>query len=143
MAYYDALITKWGTLTPGTTAAKLAQINAMTVTGAAIPMIIPTYKIYNLIDATEFGALTAANQQLVRDILGMGTVDGSPGTSVRARMVAIFTNAAGATRVALAALAATYDSPSIPWWKGTIAQGGGALNGPVAPSDLVQAGNLT
>jgi hypothetical protein len=143
MAYYDALITKWATLTPGTTAAKLAQINAITVTGAAIPMIVPTYKIYNLIDPTEFGALSATNQQLVRDILSMGTVDGSAGTAIRARMVAIFTNASGATRVALAALAATFDSPPIPWWQGTVAQGGGGLQAPVAPSDLVQAGNLT
>jgi hypothetical protein len=73
MAYYDAMIAKWATLNPGTTAAKLAALNAATATGAAIPMVIPTYKIYNLIDPTEFAALTAANQQLVRDILGMGT----------------------------------------------------------------------
>jgi hypothetical protein len=117
MAYYDAMIAKWATLNPGTTAAKLAALNAATATGAAIPMVIPTYKIYNLIDPTEFAALTAANQQLVRDILGMGTIDGSPGTAVRARIVAIFTNASGATRVALAALAALYDTPTVPWWQ--------------------------
>ncbi len=28
MAYYDQLITKWATLTPGTTEAKLAEINS-------------------------------------------------------------------------------------------------------------------
>lgn len=147
MAYYDALITKWATLTPGTTAAKLAQLNSITVNvaGAAIPMIIPTYKIYNVIDPTEFSALTAGNQQLVRDILSMGTVDGSPGTSIRARMVAIFSNASGPTRLALAAIAATYDSPVIvtPWWQATVAQGGGELRGPVALSDLAAAGGLT
>lgn len=117
MAYYDAFIAKWATLTPGTTVAKLTQINAAMANGSAIPMIIPTYRIYNLIDTTEFGALNATNQQLVRDILGMGTVDSSPGTSIRARMIAVFTNASGATRVALAALAATYDTPQILWWK--------------------------
>ncbi len=138
MAYYDALVTKWGTLTPGTTAAKLAQINSLTVSGPAIPMIVPTYKIYNLIDPTEFSALTAGNQQLVRDILGMGTVDGSAGTSVRARMVALFPS--GTTRTALNALAASYDSPQIPWWQATIAQGGGGLVAQVQPSDLTQAG---
>lgn len=138
MAYYDALVTKWATLTPGTTAAKLAQVNAATATGAAVPMLIPTYKIYNVIDPTEFGALTAANQQLVRDILGMGSVDASPGTSVRARMVAIFPS--GVTRTALNALAATYDSPPIPWATATIAQGGGGLVALVQPSDLTQAG---
>lgn len=143
MAYYTALIAKWATLAPGTTAQKLAAINALTVTGAAVPMVIPTYRIYNVIDPAEFGALTAGNQQLVRDILNMGTVDGSPGTSVRARMVAIFTNASGPTRLALAAIALTFDAPQIPWWQGTVAQGGGGLPVPVAPSDLVQAGNLT
>lgn len=143
MAYYTALTSKWGTLAPDTTANKLAAINALTVSGAAIPMVIATYKIYNLIDPTEFAALTAANQQLVRDILGMGTVDGSPGTSVRARMVAVFSNASGATRLALAALAATYDAPLIPWATATIAQGGGGLTGPVGSNDLIAAGNLT
>lgn len=143
MAYYDALIAKWATLTPGTTEAKLAQINALTVTGAAIPMIVPSYEIYECIDPPEFGALTAGNQTVARDIIGMGTVNGSAGTKTRARMVALFTNASGPTRLALAALAAKYDSPAIPWATATIAQGGGGLGAPVAPSDLVQAGGLT
>lgn len=143
MAYYDALITKWATLNPGTTAAKLAQINALTVTGAAIPMIVPSYEIYECIDPTEFTALSAANQTIVRDILGMGTVNGSPGTKTRARIVALFTNASGPTRLALAALAAKYDTPQIPWWQGTVAQGGGGLTQPVYLSDLEAAGGLS
>lgn len=139
--YYDPLIAKWPTLTPGTTAAKLTQINAITVAGAATPMIVPTYKIYNLIDPTEWAAVSAANQQLIRDILGMGSVDASPGTQVRARISAIF--AAGTvTRTALLALAATFDTPPIPWWKATVAQSGGALNAPVGANDLVAAGGL-
>lgn len=143
MAYYDALVAKWATLAPGTTAAKLAQINALTVTGAAIPMIVPSYEIYECIDAAEFTALSAANQTLVRDIVGMGTVNGSPGTKTRARMVALFTNASGPTRLALAALAAKYDTPQIPWATAPVALNGGGLGAMVAPSDLVQAGNLT
>lgn len=142
MAYYDALIAKWATLTPGTTAAKLAQINAITVAGAAQAMIIPTYRVYNLIVPTEFVALTAANQQLVRDLLNMGTVDASPGTSVRARMVAAFPS--GTTTFAnLSALAAQFDTPAIPWWQATIAQSGGGLASPVSNADLVAAGGLT
>lgn len=140
MAYYDALITKWGTLS-GTTASKLSQINALTVTGTAIPMVIPSYMIYNLLDATEFTALTAANQTLVRDLIGMGTVDGSAGKPARARLIAIYPS--GTTRTALNALAATYDTPQIPWATATIAQSGGGLVSMVSPSDLVQAGNLT
>lgn len=143
MAYYTALITKWATLAPGTTAEKLAAINALTVTGAAIPMIVHSHEIYECIDATEFAALSAANQTLVRDIIGMGTVNGSPGTKTRARMVALFTNASGPTRLALAALAAKYDTPQIPWATAPVALNGGGLGAMVAPSDLVQAGNLT
>lgn len=98
-----------------TTAQKITAVNGWTVQGPAVPMIVPTYAIYNLIVPSEFGALTAANQQLVRDILGMGTVDGSPGTQVRARMVAIFPN--GTTTFAnLSALAAKYDTPQVPWY---------------------------
>lgn len=143
MAYYDALIAKWATLS-GTTQQKLDAINALTVTGSAEPMIIPTYSIYNLIDPTEWGSVSANNQQIVRDIIGMGTVDASPGTPVRTRLASIFPLATfPTTRAALNALAAKYDSPPIPWWQGTIAQGGGALNGPVVLSDLQRAGGLS
>lgn len=142
MAYYDALVAKWATLTPGTTGAKLAQINAATINGSILPMIVPTYKIYNLIVPSEFVALTATNQQLVRDILGMGTVDTSSGTAARARIVAVFPNGT-ATFTALSALAATFDSPQIPWWSASVAQGGGGLGSPVSSQDLVAAGGLT
>lgn len=139
MAYYDALVTKWATAPAGTTASKLTWINAQTVNGAAIAMVIPTYKIYNLISRTEFNALLATDQQAVRDILGMGTVDASSGTQARARVVALFPNGT-ATFTALATLAATYDTPQIPWPTATLAQGGGGLVAMVQPSDLTQAG---
>lgn len=139
MAYYDALAAKWATLTPGTTTAKLTQINAATVTGTTITMIVPTYKIYNLIVASEFNALIAANQQLVRDILGMGTVDASPGTAIRARIISLFPNGT-ATFTALSALAATFDSPQVLWWSASVAGGGGGLASPVSQQDLTVAG---
>lgn len=126
MAYYDVLKTAWNNLTqppPGVTGAaltglttdqKLTAVMLWRVVGPAMQMVVPTYMIYNLIVGTEFSALTAANQQLVRDILGMGIVDGSPGTQVRARIVAIFPN--GTTTFAnLAALAANYDAPKVSW----------------------------
>src|SRR5690348_11439794 len=141
MAYYDALVAKWATLT-GTTAQKLAAVNAATVNGAPLPMIVPTYQIYNAIVGSEFAALTAANQQLVRDILSMGSVDASPGTQVRARIVAIFPNTTQ-TFANLSAIAAAYDTPQIPWWQATVAQGGGGLTSPVNGNDLVAAGGLT
>lgn len=126
MPDYTVLVAAWnsGTQPPAgvtgqaltglTTANKLAAVLAWTTAGAAVPMVIPTYKIYNVIDTTEFSALTAANQQLVRDILGMGTVDASVGTSIRTRMLAIF-GAGSASRIALTALAVPYDTPTVNW----------------------------
>lgn len=144
MAYYDALIAKWGTLTPGTTAAKLAEINALTVPGPAAPLIVPTYRIYNVCDTAELAALLAAQQQRLRDILSMGTVDASAGTNARAALASIFAGAGGATtRANLLALANSIESTTIPWWQATIAQGGGELSSPVGPNDLVAAGGLT
>src|SRR5436190_1797313 len=95
-SYYQNLVTAWngatqpptgvaGTpLTGLTTANKIIAVNGWTIAGTAVPMIVPTYLIYNLIVLAEFTALSATNQQLVRDIITMGTVDASPGTSVRA-----------------------------------------------------------
>lgn len=143
-ARWNALIAKWATLNPGTTDQKLAQLNALTVNDGPVVMIIPTYKIYNLIDATEWLALSAVNQQNVRDILSMGQVDVSPGTNARARLTAIFPNAtAPITRAALIAFANTFDAPQIPWWQASVAQGGGGLTSPVGMADLVSAGGLT
>lgn len=125
MPDYTALIAAWNSgtqppvgitgqaLTGLTTANKLAAVLAWTTTGAAIPMIIPSYMIYNLLDATEFTTLSAANQTLIRDLISMGTVDGSAGKPARARLVAIYPS--GTTRTALNALAATYDSPTVNW----------------------------
>lgn len=134
MAYYDLMVAKWTTLT-GTAAEKLAALNEATAAGPAIPMIIPTYKIYNVMSLTEAAALSASNQTLLRDILAMGTVDASNGTAVRARMMALF-GAGTATRTALTALAATYDTPTIPWWQ---------ANGYARPFDMgdVQAAGVS
>lgn len=141
MAYYDALIAKWATLT-GSTASKLSQINALTVAGPAAPLIVPTYRIFNVLDATEFGALSAANQQRVRDILSMGTVDASTGTNARALLLSVF-GAGTTTRANLVALAASIETTTIPWWQATVAQGGGGLSSPVSNNDLVAAGGLS
>lgn len=135
-AYYAPLVAKWATLPADTTANKLAGLNAQTVPGVVTPTIVETYKIYNVINPTEFSALTNANQQLVRDILSLGRVDASPGTSVRTRLLAIFA-AGSATRTALAALAAPFESPTIPWWQSA------GYPGPLTQNDLDAAGGLT
>lgn len=127
MAYYDVLISAWNNPTqppPGvtgtgltagmTTQQKLDAVNAWMVASAALPMIIPTYSIYNLIVRSEFNALTAAFQQSVRDIISMGTVDASPGTQARAQMIAIFPNGTQ-TFANLSTLAGKFDAPQVLW----------------------------
>lgn len=151
MAYYDALKAAWtsatqppagvtGTgLTGLTTAQKIAAVNAWTVPATPTAMIVPTYAIYNSLVASEFEALTAANQQLIRDILGMGTVDVSAGTNARAVILAVFPSSTQ-TFKNLVALAKAYDSPTQPWWS---ASTGGNLNSTVSQNDLVAAGGLS
>lgn len=138
--YYDPLIAKWATLTPGTTAAKLAQINAITVAGTTVPAIVPVNKIVNAIVAADLLALTT-NQLLALQVIlfGNASVDGSPGTTVRAVFQSIFAGKA-TTLANLTALVAPYDNGTVPWWQATVAQGGGGLVALVQPSDLTQAG---
>jgi hypothetical protein len=127
MAYYDALIAAWNSATqppPGVTGAglvagdstqkKLDKVNAWTTTGAAIPMIVETYKVYNVMDTNEFTALAANQQQNMRDILAMGQVDLSPNLPARTRMLSLF-GAGSATRAAMAAMAVPYDTPTVNW----------------------------
>lgn len=45
MAYYDALIAKWSTIT-GTTAQKLAAVNALTIAGPTQPVPVLTLMTY-------------------------------------------------------------------------------------------------
>jgi hypothetical protein len=139
VAYYDALIAKWATAPAGTTDSKLTWINAQTVNGTATKMVVPTYDIYNLIVRSEFNALQTADQQSVRDIISMGTVDASANTEVRKKMLAMFPNGT-ATFTALANLAKTFDTPQVPWWGAPVAKGGGGLSSPVSQEDLNAAG---
>ena len=143
MAYYDALIAKWATLTPGTTAAKLAQINALTVTtGIPLPCILKPSQILNACVAADLIGLSAANIGLVQLLLTGELVDASNGTTIRSVFQTLFAGKT-TTLAQLGALVTPFDSPTIPWWQGTIAQGGGGLSSPVSSSDLAAAGGLT
>jgi hypothetical protein len=142
MAYYTELIAKWATLTPGTTAAKLTQINAITVAGSIPTTIYSTgADIINCIDWTEFNALTDARQKNLLALCAIpgGLLGGSGQLShmVPGMIVAYFPGG-GATITALTAMA-----KALPWWQATVAQGGGGLIAPVALSDLDQAGGLS
>lgn len=139
MAYYDALVAKWATLTPGTTAAKLAQINAITVTGTAVKATLTPSSILNAIVFADLAALTQLQVTQLTLLLQGSSIDASPGTSIRTGIQALFAGKT-TTLANLGALVAPYDTPSIPWATATIAQNGGGLVAMVQLSDLTQAG---
>jgi hypothetical protein len=146
MAYYDALIAKWSTLT-GSTAEKLAQLNALTVPGQqrAVPVLqVMTYlRTNNLWLPIKAAVATSAGAAAAVDYNSDPRVETIDVTlpivqSMLADLVAH--NLLSAQNVAdINALAAT----TIPWWQATVAQGGGGLSSPVTSPDLVAAGNLT
>ena len=154
MAYYDALIAAWNSVTQpptgvtGTaltsgmsTPQKIAAVNGWTVTGA-IPSVIYVSgaQLLNCINWTEFAALTATQQanllalcQVPGQLLG-----GSGNTAfiVDGMFLAYFSHS-GATIIALTALAT---SMAQPWWQVAVASGGGGLNNPVTAADCAAAG---
>ena len=138
MGYYDALFAKWQTAPEGTNEEKLAWINTETVDGPAVPMVVPTNQIFNLLDRTEFEALAPELQQSVKDLLNMTTIDASPGTPMRARWVEIFP-AGTVSNANLMEYAAMFDTPQVPWATAPLPEGGG-LNGMVSMNDLEPAG---
>jgi hypothetical protein len=142
MAYYTALIAKWATLTPGTTAAKLAQINAITVAGPPGKAILAPSQILNSIVFADLAALTQLQVSQLTLLLAGSQVDASVGSSIRLGIQALFAGKT-TTLANLSALVTPLDTTTIPWWQATIAQGGGALNSPVSLDDLVAAGGLT
>lgn len=116
MAYYDALITQWATLTPGTTAAKLAQLNAEPVTGTVPAVFTFTgQQLFNCLDWTEFSSLTAAQQTQILEVCAMPFVmTGGAASFVGKMFVAFYTGKLnGPTILALTALAKAITQP---WW---------------------------
>lgn len=138
MAYYDALIAKWGTLS-GTTEQKLTQINALTVTLPAKPAIFSPSQILNRCVFADLAALTQLQISQLALLLAGSQVDASAGTPIRLGIQTLF---AGKTQTLanLGQLVAPYDSPTASWWSATVAQGGGGLTSPVSLEDLAAAG---
>lgn len=117
MAYYDAAIAKWQTLTPGTTANKLAQLNAATVTGSVpATFTITGDQILACLDWAEFSTLTSPQQTTLLQVLSTpGVIQGGAGTFVGSMFVAFYTGKlAGPTITALTALAKAVVQP---WWQ--------------------------
>lgn len=114
MAYYDSFKAKWA-LQTGTTAQKLAAVNALLVTGPATPAIVTPSQILNTIVFADLAALTQLQVSQLSCLLSGGSVDASPNTTIRLGIQALFAGKA-ATLSALAALAAKYDTPQIPFY---------------------------
>lgn len=136
MAYYDALIAKWPSVSGADTATKLANLNAQTVTG-----VIPTTfqvtgsQIMNCLDFTEFNSLTAAKQTTILQLCGVSSMIGGQNTFV-GKLFANYYSAmlAGPTITAFVALA---QATVQPWWQAN------GYSSPIGPGDLGAAGGLT
>jgi hypothetical protein len=118
VAYYDALIAEWATLTPGTTAQKLTQINNLKVAGS-IPttLYVTGSQILNCINWTEFAALTPAQQLNVLTLCSIqgSLLGGSANTSfVVDGMIIAYFPLQGSTIAALTALA---KASTVYWWQ--------------------------
>lgn len=115
MAYYDAMVAKWATLNPGTTAAKLAQLNASTAAVAGKAVLAPS-AIINAVVFSDLAALTQLQLTQMTLLLQGAAVDVSTGTPIRAGIQALFAGKA-TTLANLAALVAPLDSVAVPWWQ--------------------------
>lgn len=135
MAYYTALANEWATLT-GTTAQKLAAINALTVTGVVPSTFYVTgAQILNCTNYGEFKLLTAAQQSSWLQLCAtQGSIQGGASSFAGGMAVAFFTNLSGPTITAMTALAQAIVTP---WWQAN------GYTSPIGPNDLVAAGNLT
>jgi hypothetical protein len=122
-------------LTGQTTANKVIRVNAWTV-ATPKPALVDTTKVINAILPADFTALTALQLQQMQFLLqGKGTVDASPGTTIRAVFQTIFAGKA-TTLANLTALVTPYDNATKLW---LVANG---YNPPIGPSDLLAAGGL-
>jgi hypothetical protein len=131
MAYYDAFIAAWNSVTQPpagvtgtgltaqmTTAQKLAALDAWTITGS-IPttLYVTGVQLLNCINWTEFNALTAQQQSnllLLCAVPGLH-LGGSANTAfITDGMILAYFNVAGPTVAALTALA---QGTVQPWWQ--------------------------
>ena len=118
MAYYDAFIAKWNTLTPDTTVNKLAALNSSTVTGS-IPstIMISGAQVLNCVNYAEFKVLTATQQINILTLCSATglLLGGSANTThLLVGMLLDFFPVAGPTIASLTALA---QASAQPWWQ--------------------------
>jgi hypothetical protein len=143
MAYYDALVAKWATLT-GTTQQKLDAVNALTVAGPNVPvpvLQVMTYLRTNNLwmgikaaTATSPGAAAAVDYNSDPRVQ---TLDVS--LPIVQSMLADLVSKTLLTQAQSDAIKAM-GTPPIPWWQATVAQGGGGMDQPVGQGYLNNAG---
>lgn len=152
MAYYDALVAKWATLA-GTTAEKLAAIDALTLAGPnqdvratavvgylALAGKLAGLQAYAASASTSAPAGVAAKQFFallsIPSFTAFEMSDPTVYQAVEAWLNAWAADSAtGITAdnvAAILALAAT----TLPWWQAPVASGGGGLTSPVSQNDL-------
>ena len=115
MAYWDALVAKWAQAPAGTNDQKLTWVNAQTVTGPAIKMIVPATEIYNRTDRGEYDALTNLKQQPIQRNLALSTIDFL--RQQHARAVADDIPGRRENKTNLKPYTDSFDTPKIPWWQ--------------------------
>lgn len=148
MAYYDALISKWGTLS-GTTQQKLAAINALTVAAPNAPVPISAVMAYlrenNLWLSIKAAAAAGSSQGAVAALdlnqdLRQTTIDFSL-TLVGLMLADLVSH--GLLSQAQSDALASMGTPQIPWWSTPVDHGGGGLSSKVSVDDLQAAGGLS
>lgn len=142
--YYDALVAKWPTLS-GTTAEKLAAINALTLAGPNVPVPVLQVMTYlrtnNLWMAIKASATPGAQAAVdYNSDPRVQTLDVS--LPIVQGMIADLVTHSLLTQTQANEIIAM-GNVGIPWWKTPVASGGGGLSGPITMADLQAAGNLT
>lgn len=135
MAFYDALIAKWATLSSTTIDAKLAEINSTSVTGA-IPtsIMVNGNQILNAIVYSEFKALPASQESNLLALLNCPDqlLGGSANTGHM--LVGMILDYFGSSSVTIANLTALSKGLSQPWWQAN------GYFGPINGQNVVEAG---
>lgn len=146
MPYYDALIAKWATL-KGTTDEKLTQINALAVPGPdrAVPIDEITalwwrQGVWPIIKVSASTSAGAAAALAINSDTRMQTIDMN--IPIVGQMLGEMVSKSVITQAQADDVIALKNT-TLPWWQGTVAQGGGELRASVALSDLAAAGGLS
>lgn len=118
MAYYTALIALWPGAQGADTAAKLAWVNAQTVTGSPpASFSVTATDLYGAFDAGEWNAIAQTSNPLVarvKELLALpGQIPVGSGTIANLYLFNLFASSP-ATLLKLAALAVAQVQP---WWK--------------------------